>query len=219
MTGDVVCDPSAFQREFGVELILPFLQFLYQDVTFLPVIQSCDPENWRDFGRVLARSLRALERDAVVIASSSGTHFEPEERCRALDRSGIDELLRLAPQRFMDVAAGQHLTWNGSPAAAAAVQTVIDLGANHASLLHYATDYDTSTALRPGSPLVGLGEGVGDRSSAVGLLALCFSFQAPRAVGADDDRQQLMATGCERITSACTRTRGTRPPRAGDAER
>lgn len=70
----VIEDPSSHIFEHSIEVQLPFLQYLFGDVFFVPVCISSEyfhPEYTRRFGEFL----RKFKREIVLIASSDFTHY------------------------------------------------------------------------------------------------------------------------------------------------
>ncbi len=150
---------EAFLREHSVEVQLPFLQYLFPGVKFVPLV----PLDQRfstalELGRAIATAIEELNRSAVVVASSDFTHYEPQARAEAKDRRAIEHLLEFDLQGFYEEVERERITICGYGAIAAAVEAACLLGAETAELLKYATSGETS----------------GFRSEVVGYASIAF---------------------------------------------
>ncbi len=72
-------DEAAHSLEHSIEVQLPFLQYLYgANFKFVPVcFLMQDLDSAREVGKAVAKV--AVHRNAVIIASSDMTHYEPRE--------------------------------------------------------------------------------------------------------------------------------------------
>jgi hypothetical protein len=81
--------PEAHSQEHSIEVQLPFLQFLYGDA--FKIVPICflmqDYDSAVEVGRALEEALNAV--NAVVIASSDMTHYEPAKRAAEKDQAAL----------------------------------------------------------------------------------------------------------------------------------
>ncbi|MCJ7721677.1 AmmeMemoRadiSam system protein B, partial [Candidatus Bathyarchaeota archaeon] len=93
-------DENAHASEHSIELQLPFLQYLYgSDFKFVPVcFMMQDLESSREVGKAVASALKG--KNALVIASSDLTHYEPQERAEKKDKMAIDAALKMDEERY-----------------------------------------------------------------------------------------------------------------------
>lgn len=152
----------AHQREHSLEVQLPFLQFLYGDsVPVVPVaVKEQSLAVAQTLGQALARALAG--RDAVIIASSDLSHYEPQPVAQANDRFAIEAVLARDPGRVIEVAMSRTTMCGPGPVAATLYATRA-LGAVKAELLKYATS----------------GDAAGDMRQVVGYAALAIFRQGP----------------------------------------
>lgn len=152
-------DEAAHRREHSIELQLPFLQFLYGSAfRFVPIcFLMQDLETSREVGKAAAKAL--LNKNALVIASSDMTHYEPQERAERKDRKAIDAILRLDEEGLYSTVESYGISMCGYGPAMAAITAVKELGAKEAKLLCYKTSGDIT----------------GDYSAVVGYASIAFT--------------------------------------------
>ncbi|MBD3303572.1 AmmeMemoRadiSam system protein B, partial [Candidatus Woesearchaeota archaeon] len=68
-------DEQAHANEHSIEVQLPFLQFVFEDFKFVPVIVS---EDYKQAAGAILKSLKQSDKKAVFIASSDFTHYGRE---------------------------------------------------------------------------------------------------------------------------------------------
>jgi AmmeMemoRadiSam system protein B len=151
-------DELAHRFEHSVEVQLPFLQYLYgSGFKFVPVcFQMQDLASAVEVGEALATVLAG--RNAVVIASSDLTHYEPQRTAVAKDMAVLKAVEAMDEKRFYSVIEEQNVTACGYGPIAALMTAAKALGAKEADLLCYKTSGDVS----------------GDYSGVVGYAAVCF---------------------------------------------
>ncbi|MDH7505027.1 MAG: AmmeMemoRadiSam system protein B [Candidatus Acetothermia bacterium] len=153
----VALRPEAFAAEHSVEVQLPFLQYLFGKLKFVPLVsRDQELETSRELGRALAEALKG--RPIALIASSDFTHYEPHEAASRKDRAAIERIRELDLEGFYEVIARHSITICGYGPIAAVMEAarLLDLGT--VELLKYATS----------------GELGGDRSAVVGYASISF---------------------------------------------
>ena len=143
LTGLVDYDPESQRREHSIEVQIPFLQDLYRTVKILPICLSLqDMETARELGRGLSLLLRG--RDAILIASSDLTHYEPATIAREKDEALLETVLRLDIEAFYDVLEKRRITACGPGAMATVMEASRLLGLRKGELHKYASSGDTT---------------------------------------------------------------------------
>lgn len=147
----------AHVREHSLEVQLPFLQGLYGDaVAIVPIsIAEQTLEVAETLGRALAAVLAG--RNAVIIASSDLTHYEPQAVAVAQDRAALDAMRSLDAARLLEMAFRSASICGPGPVAATLIACRA-LGASQPEVLKYATSGDVA----------------GDFRQVVGYAALAF---------------------------------------------
>lgn len=152
-------DERAHVREHSIELQLPFLQFLFGSAfRFVPICFGMqDLETSREVGSAVAKALS--NKNALVVASSDMTHYEPQKRAEKKDRKAIDAILRLDEEGLYSAVESYGISMCGYGPAMAAITAVKELGAKEAKLLCYKTSGDIT----------------GDYSAVVGYTSISFT--------------------------------------------
>jgi AmmeMemoRadiSam system protein B len=148
----------AHRFEHSIEVQLPFLQYLYgSEFKFVPVcFQLQDLSSAVEVGKALVEVLAS--HNAVVIASSDMTHYEPQGNAAAKDLAALKAVEAMDEKRFYSIIEAQNVTACGYGPIAAVVTYAKGLGAKEAKLLCYKNSGDVT----------------GDYSSVVGYAAVSF---------------------------------------------
>jgi len=152
-------DEVAHAYEHSIELQLPFLQYLYGlDFKFVPVCFGMqDLMSSREVGKAVAEALRG--KNALVIASSDMTHYEPQERAEKKDKMAIDAALAMNEEQYYHSVEAYGISTCGYGPVIAAIKAAKELDAKNAQLLCYKTSGDV----------------LGDRSAVVGYASIAFT--------------------------------------------
>lgn len=155
--------PQNFNQDNTIELQLPFIKYFFEDAKILAM--GVPPtKSSLDIGRAVAAISRQMGLAIKVIGSTDLTHYGSNygfvskgSGKQAVDwvrnqndRRVIDAMLGLDSEKVIaEARASQNACCAG--AAATAIETAKQLGADHADELVYATSYDKS----PGDSFVG----------------------------------------------------------------
>ncbi len=153
--GIIQDDEIAHMYEHSLEVQLPFLQFLKEDFTIIPICFGYqDYETVKEVGEILAEN-----EDAVFIASSDFSHVsfskfptreDIKENVEKKDMMAIEEILNLNAKGLIEKVEKYNITMCGYGAIAAMLEALKGK-AKKARLLKYATSYD----VEPGTYCVG----------------------------------------------------------------
>lgn len=150
-TNLIVADPYAHEAEHSIEVQVPFIQHLFPDAKFLPIMVP-PGDRAPEVGLAVARTIEAYGYKAVVVASSDLTHYGerygftpmgPGEKGLAWakevnDRRQIDRMLALDAEAVVPEAR-RHRNACGSGAIAAAIAASEALGGRSGVLLDHTT--------------------------------------------------------------------------------
>ncbi|HYB92954.1 MAG TPA: AmmeMemoRadiSam system protein B [archaeon] len=152
-------DDEAHLYEHSIEVQLPFLQYIYgSDFKFVPIAMLMqDLQTSRMVGNAIAEVLSG--KNAVIIASSDMTHYEPQEYAEKKDKMVADTILNLDEEKLQSTVDSQGITMCGPGPVTAAITAAKKLGATKAKMLCYKTSGDIT----------------GDYSRVVGYLAAAIS--------------------------------------------
>jgi AmmeMemoRadiSam system protein B len=152
-------DDSAHRLEHSIEVQLPFLQYLYgSEFKIVPIcFLMQDLASSREVGQAAAKVL--AEKNALIIASSDMTHYEPQDRAAEKDVSALEAVEAMDEAKFYSTVETQGISACGYGPITALITGAKILGAKEAKLLCYKTSGDV----------------IGDYSSVVGYAAVCFT--------------------------------------------
>lgn len=157
LTGIVDFDPESQRREHSIEVQLPFLQEIYHDFKFLPICLCFqDVETARELGKGLSVILKG--RDAVLVASSDLTHYEPADVAKEKDTALLKTIVDMDILAFYRVLEERRVTACGYGAIATVMEASRLLGFKRGELHKYASSGDTT----------------GDKSAVVGYPSVSF---------------------------------------------
>ena len=152
-------DDSAHSFEHSIEVQIPFLQYLYDSTfKFVPVcFLMQDISTAKEVGQAAAKVVRG--KNAVIIASSDLTHYEPQEDAAMKDHDVLQAVEALDEVRFNRTVESRRVTACGTGPIMALMFASKELGVKEARLLCYKTSGDV----------------IGDYSRVVGYAAVCFT--------------------------------------------
>lgn len=138
-------DRAAQLREHAVEVQLPFLQALQNDLMFVPItVGTGQFEVLTALGVVLARVIAECREPVLMIASSDMNHYEDDVETRVKDALAIEQVLALQPKGLFQTVHGQQISMCGCGPAVVMLTAALRLGASSAELVKYATSGDVS---------------------------------------------------------------------------
>lgn len=154
----VLDEPRAHAREHSLEVQIPFLQYLYGEVRFVPIaFGPTDYETCVEVGEGVAEAAKELGRDVVVLGSTDLTHYGPMYDYTPAGISPIEKVIKwiyntdgkilemikkLDAEGLYFTVHNEGLTMCGVNAVASMIVAAKGLGAKKAEILKYATSYD-----------------------------------------------------------------------------
>jgi AmmeMemoRadiSam system protein B len=152
-------DDSAHRYEHSIEVQLPFLQYLFGSA--FKIVPICflmqDLHSSREVGQAVAKVLTG--RNALIIASSDMTHYEPHRIAEKKDLMALRAVEAMDEERFYSTIEEHRITACGHGPIIALITAARALGAKEAKLLCYKTSGDVT----------------GDYSAVVGYAAVQFT--------------------------------------------
>jgi MEMO1 family protein len=151
-------DELAHRFEHSIEVQLPFLQDLYGAAFKIVPICFLNQDYYSaiEVGRALVEALDA--RNALVVASSDMTHYEPAENAGFKDRAALKAVLDLNSKKFYDTIESENVSSCGFAPIAALITYAKGVNTREVKLLSYHTSGDIT----------------GDYSSVVGYASVSF---------------------------------------------
>lgn len=141
----VTVDTSAHRFEHSLEVQLPFLQYVCEDVRIVPLCLGFgDFEHCRQLGQGVARAIEAYGEKVLIVASSDMTHYESAEEARRKDEQALAAMLALDGEGLVKVCRQKRITMCGVIPAAVMLEAAKELGATAAELVSYRTSGDVT---------------------------------------------------------------------------
>ena len=138
-------DYLAHQYEHSIEVQIPFLQYFNPDIRIVPILLSfASGAVYKEIGREIARAIKELNREVVIIASSDMTHYEPQESASEKDYKAIDAVLALDEDELLKRVEELNISMCGYAPTVSLISAARELGAKGAELVKYQTSGDTS---------------------------------------------------------------------------
>lgn len=138
-------DLEIHQYEHSVEVQLPFLQYFKRDFRLVPIVLShADDDVYKEIGRGIAKAIKESGRDAIIIASSDMTHYEPQASAQNKDSQAIEAILALDEDELLRRINEFNISMCGYAPVISLISAAKELGAKGAELIKYQTSGDTS---------------------------------------------------------------------------
>jgi AmmeMemoRadiSam system protein B len=156
--GALFDDPGPHREEHSLEMQLPFLQRVMPGLRIVPMLMGTQA---RDEVEALAAALgRVLPgREALLVASSDLSHYQPAPVASRLDAEVVGDVRRLDAEALMSRLESRGNVACGGGPLVAVMKAARALGADRASVLRYADSGDAG----------------GDKAQVVGYLSAAFS--------------------------------------------
>jgi AmmeMemoRadiSam system protein B/AmmeMemoRadiSam system protein A len=156
-------DYMAHEDEHAVEVQVPFLQYIKPDVRIVPIILlGASLEIYKEIGHAIARAIKELKREVVILASGDMTHHEPQESARRKDMAAVEAMLALDEDELTRRYNNLRISMCAHGPVATLIAAAKELGVTGAELVMYQTS----------------GDAIGDYSSVVGYAGVLFKKSA-----------------------------------------
>lgn len=133
-------DINAHIYEHSIEVQLPFLQYLREDFSFVPIVLGdYRLSTIEKLGEGLAEIVKNFGEETLIIASSDMSHYEPDEVAREKDKQAIDKILNLEPAGLLEIVKTKQISMCGVGPVATMLFAAKKLGAKEAELVSYQT--------------------------------------------------------------------------------
>ncbi|MDO8568920.1 MAG: MEMO1 family protein [Dehalococcoidales bacterium] len=157
-------DFAAHQMEHSIEVQLPFLQYFQRDFKLVPIVLAhAAGDFYREIGLAIAKAVKELDREVVIIASSDMTHYEPKASAAKKDTKAIAAILELDADKLLDAVQEFNISMCGYGPVAAMIAAAKELGATSTDLVRYQSSGDVT----------------GDNSAVVGYAGIIVRAVSP----------------------------------------
>jgi len=144
-SAQVVEDSEAHLLEHSLEVQVPFLQQVQQQLRIVPIVVSHIPyELCRTVARDVAAAIREHRQPVLIVASTDMSHYESRQQATKKDRLAIERILALDPQGLYATVLGSRISMCGVIPTTIALLAALELGATQAELVRYTDSGETS---------------------------------------------------------------------------
>jgi AmmeMemoRadiSam system protein B len=134
-------DPDVHRDEHSLEMQMPFLQRLVPGLRIVPLLMgSQSREEVEALATALAKALAG--REALLVASSDLSHYQPAAVANRLDAVVVEEVGRFDEEALMTRLETHHNVACGGGPVVAVMKAARALGADHATVLKYGDSGD-----------------------------------------------------------------------------
>jgi AmmeMemoRadiSam system protein B len=138
-------DKTAHLYEHSIEVQLPFLQYFKPDFELVPIIFGyAGGSIYKEIGKEIAKAVKKLGKEVVIIASSDMTHYEPQESARKKDIQAIEAMLDLNEDELLKRVDELNISMCGYAPAVSLIVAAKELGATGTELVKYQTSGDVT---------------------------------------------------------------------------
>ncbi len=138
-------DALSHLSEHSIEVEVPFLQYLKKDIKIVPITISFDDiSKYQALGKEIAEGFKKIGRDALFVASTDLTHYEPREAAEEKDKLVIDAVLSLDEKKLFEAVKENNISMCGIGPTCTLISACKNLGAKKAGLVKYRTSGDIS---------------------------------------------------------------------------
>ena len=150
-------DHVAHQYEHSIEVQLPFLQYFKPDIKIVPIVLAYGSGAiYKEVGKEIAKAIKEVDKEAVIIVSSDMTHYESQESVQRKDTQAIEAILDLNEDELLKRVQELDISMCGYAPAVSLISAAKELGVKEAELVRYQTSGDV----------------IGDYSSVVGYAGI-----------------------------------------------
>jgi AmmeMemoRadiSam system protein B/AmmeMemoRadiSam system protein A len=138
-------DYRAHEDEHAVEVQVPFLQYVKPDVRIVPIILAgASDAVYKEIGHAIARAIKELKREAVIIASGDMTHHEPQAVAKRKDMAAVEAILALDEDELTRRYNSMHITMCAHGPVVTLMAAGKELGVTEAEFIMYQTSGETT---------------------------------------------------------------------------
>jgi len=133
--------PEAHQKEHAIEVELPFLQRIYKDFEFVPIVMG--RPNLEDAAVLSDVLYEELDKDTLLIISVDLSHYHSYDEAVQLDTSGLSAIEKLDAEWFLEQLKSGKTEIDAPVAVLATIMLGNRFGAE-AKVLKYANSGDVT---------------------------------------------------------------------------
>lgn len=138
-------DREAHRYEHSLEVQVPFLQYLRKDIRIVPLcVGAYDEAAFDCIGKCIAEAVRETKTDALIVASSDMSHYEPAAVAKKKDDQAIEAILQLDQGKMLQRVSRLNISMCGYAPTAIMLAAAKELGARKGELVAYMNSGDAT---------------------------------------------------------------------------
>jgi len=131
-------DPQSHSAEHSIEVQLPFLQYVFGEVKFVPMCMGFqDLEAATSVGNSIRDAMKS--KDIVVIASTDFSHYVSASVARKKDNMALDAIKAMNPKALYEVVRDEDISMCGY---GPVMTTMVACSGGRSTVLKYANSGD-----------------------------------------------------------------------------
>jgi len=140
-SGLVKDDSGAHEQEHSLEVQLPFIQYIRNDISIVPITIAYQTsyEELEELGHAIADAIQAQDEDILIVASTDMSHYVSQREAVAKDSLAMDEIDRLHARGLYEIVSQENISMCGYQPTTSTIVASKKLGATQAELIKYQT--------------------------------------------------------------------------------
>lgn len=142
---DIAADDIAHQYEHSLEVQIPFLQALQEELSIVPLALAQLPyPTCEKLATSLAEAIRAYAKPVLMVASSDMSHYTTRKEAEKQDAMALERLKNLDPEGLHRTVQENRISMCGAVAVTVVLKASLLLGADRAQILRYTDSGEVS---------------------------------------------------------------------------
>jgi AmmeMemoRadiSam system protein B len=141
----ITVDNEAHRFEHSLEVEVPFLQYLQEHLSILPVtVSHISYRKCVGVAREIVQAIKGYARPVLIVASTDMTHYEPRRNATIKDQLALERVLALDPEGLYNTVVTNRISMCGVVPTTIALLAALQLGAVKAELVRYTDSGEAS---------------------------------------------------------------------------
>ncbi len=134
-------DEDAHEHEHSLEVQLPFIQYLKEDFSIVPISIAFQTsyEELENLGHAISRAIQSWDKDVLIVASTDMSHYVSQKEAEIKDFLAIEKIECLDALGLYTVVSQENISMCGYQPTTSTIIASRDLGATQADLVKYQT--------------------------------------------------------------------------------
>lgn len=131
-------DELSHRFEHSLEVQVPFLQYLNNTISIVPLVISHIPfALCIDVAEIISSAIKQYEKPVLIVASTDMSHYESRQSASRKDNLALEQINKLDAQGLYDTVTSNSISMCGFIPTTIALLASLQLGAKKADLVRY----------------------------------------------------------------------------------